>query len=228
MSMNENLSLFVEGCYGGLTLNINENMTDKSLVKFKGKFQEAEAVNKNLRRYPFGVLDENVKKLLPIIEARGLVGELDHPTDSIVHFEKCSHVITKLWWEGNSLMGEGEILNTPHGKILKALLSDGIRVGISSRGVGNGRSDEQGVLVIGESYKLITFDAVVDPSTNNAFQEKVVGTKENYLPVTSNEIIKNVAKNESSRIYNFNKETLIACLGGIIKEQASSIKSKLL
>ena len=225
--MNENLSLFVEGCFGGISLNINENL-DKGLMKFKGKFQEAEAINKNFRRYPFAVLDENYKKLMPIIEARGLVGELDHPTDSIVHFDKCSHVITKLWWEGNSLMGEGEILNTPHGKILRALLSDGIRVGISSRGVGNGRTDEQGVLVIGESYKLITFDAVVDPSTNNAFQEKVVGTKENYLPRTSNETIKNVVKNETSRIHNFNKDALIACIGGIIKEQASSIKSKIL
>ena len=226
--LRSDFRLFVEGCYGSITLNFNENMTDKSLTKFKGKFQEAEAVNKNLRKYPFVVLDENVKKLLPIIEARGLVGELDHPTDSIVHFEKCSHVITKLWWEGNSLMGEGEILPTPHGKILKTLIENGIRVGISSRGVGNGRTDEQGVLVIGESYKLITFDAVVDPSTNNAFQEKVVGTKENYLPVISNEIIKNVAKNESSSIHNFNKDILIACLGGIIKDQTNLIKSKLL
>ena len=162
---------------------------------------------------------------MPIIDARGLVGELDHPTDSIIHFEKCSHVITKLWWEGNNLMGEGEILNTPHGRILKSLLSDGVRVGISSRGVGNGRTDENGILIIGESYKLITFDAVADPSTYNAFQEKVVSSKkENYIPNYQN----NVAKNESSRIYkNTTKEALIACLGGIIEKQTSNIKARL-
>jgi len=226
--MDERLSLFVDCCdNGGFVLNLNESATDKGLTKFKGKFQEAEAVNKNKRIYPYGVLDENVKKLIPIVEARGLVGELDHPTDSIIHFEKCSHVITKLWWEGNNLMGEGEILNTPHGRILRSLLSDGVRVGISSRGVGNGRSDENGILVIGESYKLITFDAVADPSTYNAFQEKVVGKKESYIPTPSSEINKNVAKNEDSRIHKVNKEALIACLGGIIEQQTSNIKARL-
>ena len=224
----EKLSLFVDCCNnGGFELNLNESTTDKGLTKFRGKFQEAEAVNKNKRIYPYAVLDENVKKLVPIVNARGLVGELDHPTDSIIHFEKCSHVITKLWWEGNSLMGEGEILNTPHGKILKSLLSDGVRVGISSRGVGNGRSDENGILIIGESYKLITFDAVADPSTYNAFQEKVVGKKDSYDPTPSYEINKNVVKNEASRIHNVNKQALIACCSGIIEQQSSKIKAKL-
>lgn len=226
--MDEKMSLFIDCCdNGGFVLNLNESTTDKGLTKFRGKFQEAEAVNKNKRIYPYAILDENVKKLVPIIEARGLVGELDHPTDSIIHFEKCSHVITKLWWEGNNLMGEGEILNTPHGRILKSLLGDGVRVGISSRGVGNGRSDENGILVIGESYKLITFDAVADPSTFNAFQEKVVGKKESYAPTPSVEINKNVAKNESSRIHTVSKEALIACLGGIIEQQTSNIKARL-
>ena len=226
--MSTEQMLFIDCCdNGGFVLNLNEAVTDKGLTKFRGKFQEAEAVNKNKRIYPFAVLDENVKKLIPIVDARGLVGELDHPTDSIIHFEKCSHVITKLWWEGNNLMGEGEILNTPHGRILKSLLSDGVRVGISSRGVGNGRSDENGILVIGESYKLITFDAVADPSTFNAFQEKVVGKKESYAPIPSIEINKNVAKNEGSRIHKVNKEALIACLGGIIEQQTSNIKARL-
>ena len=225
--MDERLSLFVDCCNnGGFFLDLNESTSGKGLTSFKGKFQEAEAVNKNKRIYPFGVLDENVKKLIPIVNARGLVGELDHPTDSIIHFEKASHVVTKLWWEGNSLMGEGEILNTPHGKILKSLLSDGVRVGISSRGVGNGRSDENGILVIGESYKLITFDAVADPSTFNAFQEKVVGKKENYIPVQNSE--KNISKNESSSIDINRKQALIACLGGIIKEQTSNIKARIM
>lgn len=223
--MNNDLQLLVE--WGSVSnckmeLNLNES-TDKGLTKFRGKFQEAEAVNKNKRIYPYTILDENLKKLIPVVEARGLVGELDHPADSIVHFEKCSHVITKLWWEGNNLMGEGEILNTPHGKILKALLNDGVRVGISSRGVGNGRNDENGILVIGESYKLITFDAVADPSTYSAYQEKVVGKKENYTP--RQEFTKTVVKNESRCIHN--KDTVIACLSGIIEQQTSNIKARL-
>jgi len=220
--------LFVDCCNEGGTfiLALNESTTTTGgLTKFRGKFQEADAVNKNKRIYPFGVLDENVKKLMDCVKARGLVGELDHPTDSIIHFDKASHVITKLWWEDNSLMGEGEILNTPHGKILKSLLNDGVRVGISSRGVGNGTVDENGILVIGESYKLITFDAVADPSTFAAFQEKVVGgsKRETYVAQFS----KKSLKNEGSRIHTVNKEALIACLGGIVKQQTSNIKARL-
>ena len=87
--MDENLRLFIDCCEnGGFVLNLNEanTTTDRGLTKFRGKFQEAEAVNKNKRIYPYAVLDENVKKLMPIIQNRGLIGELDHPTDSIVHF----------------------------------------------------------------------------------------------------------------------------------------------
>jgi hypothetical protein len=223
--MSDNKMLLVDSCCnGGFMLDLNE-ATDRGLTKFKGKFQEAEAVNKNKRMYPYSVLDENVKKLVSVIESRGLVGELDHPTDSIIHFEKASHVITKLWWDGNNLMGEGEILNTPHGRILKALINDGVRVGISSRGVGNGKVNENGILVIGESYKLLTFDAVADPSTHAAFQEKVVGKRESYAPV--NNSIETTVKNEGRSIHRVNKEALIACLGGIIEDQTKSIKSKI-
>lgn len=221
--MNERL--IVDCCNNGYfsSMNLNESSTSKSgLTKFKGKFQEAEAVNKNKRLYPYAVLDENVKKLMECVKARGLIGELDHPTDSIIHFEKASHVITKLWWEGNTLMGEGEILNTPHGRILKSLIDDGVRIGISSRGVGNGAVDENGILVIGESYKLITFDAVADPSTFAAFQEKVVGKRESYEPVET------AVKKTSSGIHTsaVNKDALIACLGGLVRQQTSKIRAR--
>jgi len=218
----DNQVLFVD-CCGGLCMSLNESVSDRGLTRFRGKFQEAEAINKNKRIYPYAVLDENFKKLTPIIEARGLIGELDHPTDSIIHFEKASHIITKLWWDGNSLMGEGEILNTPHGKILKSLLNDGVRIGISSRGVGNGRSDENGILVIGESYKLITFDAVADPSTHSAFQEKVAGAKkESYNPTPSA-----AASTNTTARKTVNKDALLACLGGIIESKTKKITSRL-
>lgn len=216
--------LLIDCCdHGGVTLNLNESTTVRNgKTVFRGKFQEAEAVNKNKRSYPYEVLDENVHGLQAAIKDRRLIGELDHPTDSIVHFANASHLVTKLWWEGNILMGEGEILNTPSGKVLKALLEDGVKVGISSRGVGNGKVNEDGVLVIGEGYKLITFDAVADPSTFDAFQEKVVSGRRNESRETK-EIAKNVTvKNESSRIdTDVIKETLIACLGGIVNSKVA-------
>ena len=204
-------------CYG-FQIDLKESNIEKGLLKFRGKLQEAECVNKNKRMYPFSVLDENVRKLQEVVKARGLLGELDHPTDSIIHFKDASHVITKLWWESNILMGEGEILNTAMGRQLRALLEGGIRIGMSSRGVGNGKVNENGVLVIGEGYKLITFDAVADPSTPAAFQERVVGKRESYIPQNNYDSFE---KNNSSRIYTLNKEVVIAAISGVIKESTN-------
>lgn len=202
-------------CYG-FQIDLKESNLEKNLLKFRGKLQEAEIVNKNKRMYPYAVLDENVQRLQDIVKVRGLLGELDHPTDSIIHFKDASHVITKLWWEGNVLMGEGEILNTAMGRQLRALLEGNIRIGMSSRGVGNGKVNENGVLVIGEGYKLITFDAVADPSTPSAFQERVVsGKRESYIPQNN---FNSYEKNNSSRIHTVNKEVLIAACSGLIRE----------
>lgn len=206
-------------------MDLKESTEDGiKLTKFRGKFQEADAVNKNKRLYPYSILDENVQKLNETIKAGGLIGELDHPNDSIVHFKEASHKITKLWWEDNTLMGEGAILNTPCGKVLKALINDGVRVGISSRGVGNGKVNEDGILVIGESYKLITFDAVADPSTFAAYQEKVSGKQESVVPEKNNN---NFVKNESTSIHTVNKQVLLACLNGIVKKQIGEIKARM-
>lgn len=223
--------LILGGVFGGILneMDLHEATgPNGAVVKFRGKFQEANAVNKNKRMYPYEVLNGNVKNLTDVIEHGGLVGELDHPTDSIIHFANSSHKITKLWWEGSVLMGEGVILNTPMGKILKSLINDGVRVGISSRGVGNGKVNEEGILVIGESYKLITFDAVADPSTHAAFQERVISKREEVAPVpVSSYYHNNVIKNEASGINNINKELLIAAFGAVVQKEANEIKARL-
>jgi hypothetical protein len=222
-------SLIFGGCgaiLNEMTLNESTDSSGGKVIKFKGKLQEAEAINKNKRMYPYSVLDANVKRLQESIQIGGLLGELDHPVDSIVHFANASHKLTKLWWEGNILMGEGQILSTPAGRILRSLISDGVRIGMSSRGVGNGKVNENGVLVIGESYKLITFDAVADPSTYSAFQEKITSKKEEFID--SEQIINNSSvKNESKRIDNTNKQLVLACLSGIVKQQVNEIKERL-
>lgn len=221
----ENTLIFGDGFGAVLNeMDLHESSNNGTpVVKFTGKFQEAGAVNKNKRIYPYEVLNTNVSSLQETIKKGGLIGELDHPTDSIIHFANASHKITKLWWDKNVLMGEGVILNTPHGKILKALINDGVRVGISSRGVGNGKVNEEGILVIGESYKLITFDAVADPSTAHAFQEKVV-SKESVQSVRNLE--NNNSKNESSSIHTntITKDLVIAAVSGIIHKQANILK----
>jgi hypothetical protein len=220
--------LFIDCCDGsGFHMELNESSLKGGLAKFRGKFQEAEAINKNKRMYPYSVLDENVKKLAEAISDRRLIGELDHPTDSIVHFANASHVITKLWWENNTLMGEGEILSTPSGRILHALINDGVKIGISSRGVGQGTTNEDGILVIGEGYKLITFDAVADPSTYAAFQERIgnTGRRSDESTIERKSLISNnfSTKNESCGIDTVSKEALVACLGQIIKTRVEQV-----
>jgi hypothetical protein len=219
--------LICDGGYGILNemdLHESNEYGGVKLVKFRGKFQEAEAVNKNKRMYPRAVLEANVQRLGEVIDVGGLIGECDHPTDSIIHFANCSHMVKKLWWEGNTLMGEGVILDTPMGKLLKSLINCGVRIGISSRGVGNGKVNENGILVIGESYRLITFDAVADPSTMAAFQEKVVGKDESTLFVQS---YNNPPKNEACGINRISDDLILACLSGIIKETTDQYKARL-
>lgn len=230
--MNKNTPmLLVDHCFdSSIEIDLNESNLEKGLVKFRGKFQEADAINKNRRKYSYRTLDENVKRLNEEIKSRGLIGELDHPADSIIHFEKSSHVITGLWWDGNVLMGEAEVLNTPCGKVLKALINDGVRVGISSRGVGNGKTDGEGILVIDESYKLITFDAVADPSTYKAFQKRITSNKREHVYVPEMPEFDNSEdmpnKNEANSINKnkVSKEALIAVLGGLFKENTEKIK----
>jgi hypothetical protein len=230
LPMNENHReggnfLVVDSCLGGgFYMDLHEATGGQlapsgKRTKFRGKFQEAEAVNKNKRMYPRSILAENMDRLQETIKEGGLIGELDHPTDSIIHFANASHKITRLWWENNVMMGEGEILNTPHGQILRALIGDDVRVGISSRGIGNGKVNEDGILVIGESYKLITFDAVADPSTNRAFQKKVDDSKhESTDPRKSISTPKNVAKS----IYT--KEQVLGGVFGIVNSQINELK----
>lgn len=211
-----NQMLLCENDAFALEFDLNESAAKDGKLKFRGKLQEAEVKNKNNRVYPYAVLDDNVQRLQEVVKNRGLLGELDHPQDSIIHFKEASHLITRLFWDGNILMGEGEILNTAMGRQLRSLLQDGIRIGMSSRGVGNGKPDSNGILIIGEGYKLITFDAVADPSTPAAFQERIVNNKRESYNYQNNS-----DKNSNHRIYTSNKEAVIAAISGVIRESTN-------
>ena len=95
-------------------------------------------------------------------------GELDHPEDSVVNLKNASHMVKSLWWEGNDLLGKIKVLSTPAGKILESLINDGVKLGISSRGLGSVSESNQGTIVE-EDFQLICFDIVSEPSTQGAF-----------------------------------------------------------
>ena len=179
-----------------------EGACDKGgMAKFRGKFQEADATNKNNRIYPYPVLERELGRLQPVIGERRLFGELDHPADSIIHLENASHLITNLWWEGKALMGEGEILPTPAGQILRSIIECGIPIGISSRGVGTAKTDASGRMIIDENFRLITFDCVADPSTHGAFGNPYTGESRRVAAAASQQHRADEAKkSEISRV----------------------------
>jgi hypothetical protein len=151
----------------------------KNLI-VSGKMQEANKENANRRIYSKEILSREVDKYLkgPIAEKRAL-GELDHPESSIINLKNVSHNITRVWWDGDDLYGEFEILPTPSGNILKELFINNINIGVSSRALGSVSPLGEGVVQVEEDLELICWDFVSTPSTYGAYV-KPVGLNEGY------------------------------------------------
>jgi len=167
-------------CDGGvcpdfLTESEKRKMSEGKAFYMTGKIQEAEVKNGNGRVYPMGVLQREMKNYQKLIDERRALGELDHPDSSVVELKNASHLITKVWWDGNNVMGKLEVLNTPAGQTLKALASCGVGIGISSRGLGSVRQEGRHVMVE-DDYNLICFDVVSDPSAPGAFMKPMHGS----------------------------------------------------
>jgi len=142
-------------------------------VIVSGVLQRAEAKNQNGRVYPKETLMREAKKYaeIQIAENRAL-GELDHPESSVVNLQNVSHNIKKIWWKGNDLCGTVEVLGTPSGNILKELFKSGIRLGISSRGMGSVKEvmgEGEQTLEVQNDFELVCWDFVSNPSTHGAF-----------------------------------------------------------
>jgi len=136
-----------------------------------GVLQRSGAKNQNGRVYPREILMREVTKYSDtfIAENRAL-GELDHPESSVVNLSNVSHNIRKVWWKGDDVVGEVEILGTPSGNILKELLKAGIKLGISSRGLGSVKEiRENGTVEVQDDFELVCWDFVSNPSTHGAF-----------------------------------------------------------
>jgi hypothetical protein len=112
-----------------------------------------------------------VKNYQKLVKERRALGELDHPDDSVINLRNASHMVTSIWMEDNSVMGKVQVLNTPSGKILRELVSDGVKLGISSRGMGS-VTEANGQTMVEDDFQLICFDFVSEPSTPGAFMMK--------------------------------------------------------
>ena len=164
---------YYELCEGGvcqdlLTEDDKRMIRDHGAMFLTGIMQRADEQNGNGRVYPRAILEREVENYTKIVKERRALGELDHPEDSVVNLKNASHMITKVWWDGDSVMGKAQILNTPSGQVLKELCNAGVKLGISSRGLGS-VSEQMGKTIVEDDFQLICFDFVSEPSTSGAF-----------------------------------------------------------
>ena len=153
----------------------------KNLI-VSGKVQSMHKPNANKRVYGDSLRTEVEKYVKgPIAEKRAL-GELDHPETGVINLKNVCHNITRLWWDGDDLFGEFEILPTPSGNILKQLFMNGINVGVSSRAMGSVTPLGENLVKVEDDLELICWDFVSTPSTFGAFVQPVSGLNESYQP----------------------------------------------
>ena len=145
----------------------------------KGVFMQSDVKNQNGRMYPFPVLQREVKNYSKkfVKEGRAL-GELGHPMGPTINLDRVSHLITELYEDGKNFVGKAKIMDTPNGKIVKNLLESGVKLGVSSRGLGTVKTNKSGVNEVQKDFVLSTVDIVADPSAPAAFVNGIMEGKE--------------------------------------------------
>ena len=170
--MAQLLREFYELCEGGVCQDLLTE-AEKSFIRdggmmLSGKLQEADCENGNQRQYPMAIMEREVQKYKELVQDHRALGELDHPDSSIINLVNVSHMITEVWMDGKTVMGKCKVLDTPSGQILRALVESGVKIGISSRGMGS-VTERMGKTIVEDDFQLISFDIVSEPSTPNAF-----------------------------------------------------------
>jgi len=156
-----------------------EEKDGKKDYKIKGIFMQADIKNRNGRVYPMEVLNKEVKRYnKEYIGEKRAFGELGHPDGPTVNLERASHMITALYPDGKNYIGEAKILETPMGKIVKNLMDEGAKLGVSSRGMGSLDQKNGANYVRNDFYLATAADIVADPSAPNAFVEGIMEGKE--------------------------------------------------
>jgi len=191
---------YYELCEGGVCQDLltedEKRFVASGGMMLSGKLQEADVQNGNGRVYPHKVLMREVENYKKLVKENRALGELDHPDDSVINLKNASHMVTEIWMEEKAVMGKVKVLNTPSGQVLKSLVESGVKLGISSRGMGS-VSEGGGNVVVQEDFQLICFDFVSEPSTPNAFMMREakefnnrVFTKADRINRLLNEVLK--------------------------------------
>ena len=159
---------------------ITEGKGKGKKLYIEGVFLQGGIKNRNGRMYPVNILENEVNRYNKTFVSQGrALGELGHPEGPTVNLDRVSHKITSLVREGNNFRGKAQLLSTPMGKIASSLIGEGVKLGVSSRGVGSLKEDMHGCKVVGEDFQLATAaDIVADPSAPDAFVNGIMEGKE--------------------------------------------------
>jgi hypothetical protein len=191
---------YYELCEGGVCQDLltedEKRFVASGGMYLTGKLQQADTQNGNGRVYPLVVLKREVENYTKLVKENRALGELDHPDDSVINLKNASHLVTSIWMDGDTVMGKVKVLDTPSGKVLKSLVESGVKLGISSRGMGS-VENKNGQTIVQDDFQLICFDFVSEPSTPEAFMVKEakefnnkVFTKADRINRLLNEVLK--------------------------------------
>ena len=153
-----------------MALTEGKSMNGNPLVE--GVLATPEVKNGNGRYYSKDLWNREINKYMDLVKERRACGELDHPDSQVINLKNVSHNISKIWWDGENIMGAIEILPTPSGNILKALIESGIKVGVSSRGMGSLKQMGE-VLEVQDDFELLCWDFVSTPSNPGSFMSTI-------------------------------------------------------
>ena len=171
----------------------DKRMVEAGEVILAGRLQKAEAKNGNGRVYPKRTLQREVENYKKLVQEKRALGELDHPDSSVIELKNASHIITHIEMKGDEVVGKLRLLDTPAGKIAKDLIRGGVKLGVSSRGLGSTK-EQSGVTMVQDDFQLICFDLVSEPSTTGAFlfkehKEPNIFTKSDKIYRALNDIL---------------------------------------
>lgn len=160
--------------------------TGKKSFFIEGIFMQGDIKNRNGRIYPAGVLQKEMKRYQKeYINEKRALGELGHPEGPTINGDRVSHLITDLRQEGSDFIGKAKILSTPMGEIVKTFIDEGIKIGVSTRGLGSVKSGKGGAMEVQEDFHLATVDIVTDPSAPSAFVNGIMENRSYYYDIAS-------------------------------------------
>ena len=161
-------------------VSLTEGKSERGLPLVEGILATAEVKNGNGRYYSRDLWNREIDRYMELVRDNRATGELDHPESQVINLKNVSHNIKDMYWDGDNVMGKIEILPTPSGNILKALIDSGITVGVSSRGMGS-LEESGGVMEVQDDFELLCWDFVSTPSNPGSYMQTIREGKENNI-----------------------------------------------